>query len=101
MIFRYIIQSVALLLILASFLPSCITYRYSPLDIPNVRKVDKYDGERYLGAFYQKYDSNTNGWYEAEKNDKGAWIFTARGKRDMENSFMSSMNIQWNRSTNH
>jgi len=81
---RSIIPALALLLISTAFLFSCITYSYSTLDVPGVRKVDKYSGDELLATFYQKHDPKTGAWYEAEKNDAGEWVFTAEGKRDME-----------------
>jgi len=78
------ILTIVITLFISTILCSCVTYKYSKLGVPDVRKVDKYDGNTHLSTFYQKYDEETLGWYEAEKTDDNMWDFTAQGKMERQ-----------------
>jgi len=71
-------------LFISFLLSSCMTYKYSKLGVPGVRKVDKYDGDTPIATDYQKYDHETLAWYEAEKKVDGQWDFSTRGKWERE-----------------
>jgi hypothetical protein len=81
---KSILTTVAIIFISIALLSSCFTHKYSKTSIPDVRKVDRFDGDKHIGTFYQKHDDETGGWFEAEKNDAGEWDFTAKGKRDKD-----------------
>lgn len=76
---KSIIRTVGVL-ILSMALISCTSFRYSSTDIPEIRQVDKFDGETHVGTFYQKYDKEAGGWFWAAKDDTGKWNFTPLGQ---------------------
>ena len=81
---KSILAIVTLICMSMTLLFSCITTKYSKTDNPDIRQLDKFDGDVHIGTSYQKRDFHSFGWYEAEKNDVGEWNFTAKGKTDRE-----------------
>ena len=76
------ITSVVIFLLMSIFLTSCITTKSSSIDVPGVRRVDRYDGDVHLDTSYQKLDPVTANWFEAEKNSAGEWEYTEKGKKE-------------------
>jgi hypothetical protein len=74
-------------MIISNVLFACNAYRlkHSDIGVAGIRKIDQYESDRHVKTYYEKQDSETGLWFEAERTDDGNWRFTTKGKADKKN----------------
>ncbi len=76
---------IAIPIIISLFIfSSCAAHKYEMTVNPNIRIKETLKDGHSISKVFQMHDSETDNWYEAQKNNKGECEYTPKGQRALD-----------------